>query len=168
MEGSGLGIDLKLMLAQTINFLLFLFLFSKFIVPNFFKFIQKEKKEEEERIKILEDLEKQKQNQQEALNATLKDAKTQAKNIIIEAEVMSKKQREKLLNEAINEAHEIREKAKKQLETDRVGLLSEIRSHIIMTSKSLVETALKDRLGKKEQSEIILNLVKKLKDTKSV
>ena len=37
-----------------------------------------------------------------------------------------------------------------------------------MTSKSLVETVLKDRLGKKEQSEIILNLVKKLKDTKSV
>ena len=59
MEGSGLGIDLKLMLAQTINFLLFLFLFGKFIVPNFFKFIQKEKKEEEERIKILEDLERE-------------------------------------------------------------------------------------------------------------
>ena len=60
MEGSGLGIDLKLMLAQTINFLLFLFLFSKFIVPNFFKFIQKEKKEEEKKKKKKKNIKKKK------------------------------------------------------------------------------------------------------------
>ena len=44
-----LGIDLKLMIAQSINFLLFFFIVKKFIAKPFTNFLEEEKNKEKEK-----------------------------------------------------------------------------------------------------------------------
>ena len=43
-----LGIDVKLLIAQVVNFALFLFIFHRFISKPFLRFLDSEKKKDEE------------------------------------------------------------------------------------------------------------------------
>jgi|SRR3989338_8330797 len=162
MEGSGLGLDLKLMLAQTINFVLFTALFARFVAPSFFEFLKKQRKDEEERQAILVSLQKKKEENDEQIQELLKETRLEVKIIMQEADKEAKASREKILSEATVEAQEIRQKAKKQLEIERVTMMGNLREQIIRTSHQLVNTVLRDVISKTRQKEIIIEVVKKL------
>ncbi len=162
MEGGGLGLDGKLMLAQTINFILFWALFARFVAPSFFKFIKKLGVDEEERVTLLSGLQKKDDEAKATAEELLKEARVEAKMILQEAEKTAKSQREKLLKEATDEAHEIRVKAEGQIETLKRELMADVRSQVIKTSKKLIEVILKDTITKERQKEIVSQAFDKL------
>ncbi len=47
-----LGVDIKLLIAQLVNFLLFLYIFKKFVSNSFETFLKEERKKEEIKSKI--------------------------------------------------------------------------------------------------------------------
>ncbi len=154
-----LGIDLKLLIAQAINFALFFFVFKKFLVKPFSKFIAGEKNKEEEKEKLLAEAKKQEEllkKKEESLNATMK---RQADKIVDEAKKSAELLKKEILDEAAKEAELIREKAKKQLGIEKETLNRSARDKVLEFSFFLVNKALKDFLtpeARKKITELIL------------
>jgi len=57
-----LGVDVKLLIAQIVNFLLFFLIFKKFIAKPFSQFLVTEKQKEQERERILLELKQKEDN----------------------------------------------------------------------------------------------------------
>jgi len=81
-----LGIDIKLLLAQGINFILFAIIFKKFLYAPFRKYLHKQMGEEEEKVRILADLQIREESLGEREKEILAQAHEQALKIIKEAE----------------------------------------------------------------------------------
>lgn len=161
-----LGIDIKLMAAQLINFALFFYIFKRFIAKPFRNFIDSERKSEEEReagVATLVKSEEEFQQRQVKLKSQLKK---DADKLIEEAKLTAEKLKEDIIETANTEALSIREKAKKQLEADRESIVTEARERIVSLSFILIEKTLKDILTedvrKKTTERMLKNLPKKL------
>jgi len=79
-----LGIDLKLMIAQSINFLLFFFIVKKFIAKPFTNFLEEEKNKEKEKQKLLEEAQKIEENLKIKEQKIKEEANREMKKIIEE------------------------------------------------------------------------------------
>lgn len=154
-----LGIDYKLLIAQTINFVLFLFIFKKFISKPFFKFLDREKEKQNEKDRILIDLEKKEKALVEREKKVMQDAKEEVLKIITDAKKQGLAVREEIIKKAGIEGEEIREKNKKMLEAEREKMYAEIKSHIIKTSAQIARETLKGFINEKRQGEIIKTLL---------
>src|SRR5438067_1705685 len=95
-----LGIDFKLFIAQVTNFLIFFFIFKKFIVKPLNQTIEKEKKKEAEKEKILKDLETQHQRMVEEETKWRKELEKEKDKILAE----TKKVADQIKIETINQA----------------------------------------------------------------
>lgn len=154
-----LGIDYKLLIAQIVNFLLFFFIFKKYIAKPFFQFLQAEKKKEQEKETIL-----QKAAKMEEENALReKEWKTAARKdkekMMEDVKEQGTKVKEEMMVQAKKEAVEYVEKAKKQIQEERMALNKEMKERTLDLSLYLVDKALKNYLTddvKKGLTEYIL------------
>lgn len=154
-----LGIDYKLLLAQVINFILFLFIFKKFIAKPFFKFIDSEKGKQQEKDKILVDLEKKEKELIERQKKIMLEAKDEVAKIVAEAKKQGVAIREDIVKKATVEVEEIREKSKKQLESEREKMYQEVKTHILKTSAEIARETLKGFINEKRQQEIVKTIL---------
>lgn len=162
MEGSGLGIDIKLMLAQTINFVLFWVLFAKFVAPKFFAFVKKQKADEAERQALLTNLQKREDDAKSVADGIVKEARSQAKLVLADSVKNAKMANDKLMQKAQEEVSELKQKAKLQLQSQQDSMMADIKNQVIKTSQVMVETVLKDVITSAEQEKIMKEVVSKL------
>ncbi|MBI1863147.1 hypothetical protein HYS00_03435 [Candidatus Microgenomates bacterium] len=155
-----LGIDPKLIVAQLINFLLFLFVFKKFLAKPFASFVAKEKKEQEEHQAALiksrqmeERIEKQEKDFKEKM-------KKEQATILDEAKREAEAVRKQLLDEAHAEAAEVRTRSLKQLEQEKAELEEAAKEHITRVGMLLVQEALDDVLTDDMKKKITDNIIK--------
>jgi len=162
-----LGIDGKLLLAQIINFVLFFILVKKFVVKPFTAFLNQERKNEEEKNRLLDKIKKSEEASLEAENKMKEKMKKEYEVLFIKAKKEAQSLRTDLIKQAETDAQEIRDKSKKLLEEERNSLYREIKDKIIKTSLLIVEKTLKESLDepsrKKVTSSIIKNYEGKLK-----
>lgn len=162
-----LGIDGKLLLAQIINFVLFFILVKKFVVKPFTAFLNQERKNEEEKNKLLDKLKKSEEASLEAENKMKEKMKKEFDVLFVQAKKEAQVLKTDLIKQAETDAQEIRDKSKKLLEEERNVLYREIKDKIIKTSLMIVEKTLKESLDepsrKKVTSSIIKNYEGKLK-----
>lgn len=140
-----LGIDLRQIVAQLINFILFFLIFKKFIATPFINFLNEGRRKEKETEDIL-------------LKLKLDEENLSQKQIKMQAEM--KKEIERVLQEAKKEAEEIKSRAKKQLEEEREKLNQAAKEKMIDLSVAIVNKAFKDFLDdetKKKITRYILN-----------
>ena len=95
-----LGIDGKLLLAQIINFVLFFILVKKFVVKPFTAFLNQERKNEEEKNKLLDKLKKSEEASQEAE----KNAKAKMKKEFDLLFIQAKKEAQNIRADLIKQA----------------------------------------------------------------
>src|SRR3990167_7297238 len=98
-----LGIDLKLLLAQTINFVLFFIIFKKFLYAPFLKFLDMERKNELEKQRLLKDLQEKETGLEKREQEVLADARAQALQIMKTAEETADKKKKEILKNAHDE-----------------------------------------------------------------
>jgi len=162
-----LGIDGKLILAQMINFLLFFILVKKFIVKPFTSFLNQERKNEEEKNRMLEKLKKSEEAGMEAEKKMKEKMKKEFDLLFIQAKKEAQNIRVELIKQAELDALEIKDKNNKLLEEEKSLLYREVKDKIIKTSLMIVENTLKDSLDeasrKKVTGEIIKNYQGRLK-----
>src|SRR3989338_3337174 len=140
-----LGIDLRQIAAQLINFVLFFLIFKKFIATPFLHFLNEGRKKEKEAEDILAKLKSDEEN------LSQKQAKMKEE---------MKKEMERVLTEAKKEAEGIKDRAKKQLEEEREKLNQAAKERMIDLSVAIVDKAFKDYLDedtKKRITRYILN-----------
>ncbi|PIY69328.1 hypothetical protein COY90_01235 [Candidatus Roizmanbacteria bacterium CG_4_10_14_0_8_um_filter_39_9] len=141
-----LGVDPKLLIAQIINFGLFFFIFSTFIAKPFLAFIQSEKKKDAERVRLNDlaanqeaDLTKKEGEMKLRLKKEYDKALVEAKNEAVAV-------RTTLMKEATSEAEAYLAKAKKEMADEKRNMEREIKERIGALSVVLVERGLREYL----------------------
>lgn len=157
-----LGIDFKLFLAQIVNFLIFFYLFKKFIAKSFLEFLKNQEKSEQEKEAILSRLKIKEEEIKVKEEEILKKAKAEAKKILEEARREISEERKKVLEKAEKEAAEIRKRALRQIEEEKTQVNQEIRSYIIKTAESLVRKVLSEVIDKNYQEKLVEEALKRI------
>lgn len=162
-----LGIDGKLLLAQMVNFALFFILVKQFIVKPFTNFLNQERKNEEEKNRMLEKLKKSEEAGIEAEKKMKEKMKKEFDVLFVQAKKEAQVVRAELIKQAESDALEIKEKNSKLLVEEKSALYREVKDKIIRTSLMIVENTLKDSLDvayrKKVTGAIIKNYQGRLK-----
>lgn len=157
-----LGIDTKLLVAQLINFLLFLYVFKRFISGPFLKFVHNEKKKDEERQKMMSEIKKIEDNLATMETDARKKAKHEADLLLDAAKRDAENVRKDMVEQAQKDAEGIVEKTKKQLEEERQGLYKEVKATAAKLSTVMIDKALDNYLtadAQKQMTEHILSRV---------
>lgn len=138
-----LGLDIRVLLAQFINFAILIFVLYRFLYTPLFTMMDKRKKTIEEGVKRAEESEQVLVKVKNEAEEIILQAKREAKGIIADAHVVAKQSREVLLERAKIETEAILAVAKKQSEEERKAyvtrLKGEIAQLVIAASEKLVE-----------------------------
>lgn len=163
-----LGIDIKLLVAQFVNFILFFVIFKVFIAKPFMTFLKKKEKEEEERLRLVE----QAKSMQEVIEKKEAEAR---KHLALEtdeamksAKSDAKSTREAIVAEAREEASAIIKKAHEQIEEDRRTMEKNMKNAVADLSVLIVSKALREHLSAKEQKALNEKILKNLETGLSV
>ena len=154
-----LGIDIKLLIAQIVNFTLFFFLFKRFMAKPFFSYLDKLQKNNQEKEKILGDVKKIEEQAKKNKSDSLKLAREEANKIVSEAKKNAIYQHEEIIKKAHQEAEDIRLKASKQLNDEKNILYSEVKEKLIDTSTLIVKQALRGYLDESQQKELMAKIL---------
>ena len=149
-----LGIDLKLLIAQLINFGLFFFIYKKFIAVPFMKLIKDEKKKDEEKKKMLADIEKQKEAIPLAEKAAREVIQKKTEESLKAVRQAAEAEKAVLIKKAQEESAEIVKRAGKQIEEERHQMEKEYKEALAKVSVMTVENTLKDFLTEDMQKQI--------------
>lgn len=163
---SALGIDIKLLVAQIVNFIIFFILVKKFIAKPFLKYLKDQQKIAEEKELALINIEKQKTEIELEKQKIIERTKNESISLIKETKNDLETLRAIELKKIQDELSTIKSKTYKQIEEDRRKMIAEVRSYIIETSSLLVKKALSDYLDEDKQKEVIKYIVRLSKDNK--
>lgn len=159
-----LGIDVKLLIAQLINFILFFYIFKRFIAVPFMKFIVQEKNNDKEKEKILLEIKTQKDNFDEEDKIRRLKIKQEMDYAGKQARKEAEKVKKGVINEANKEAEVIINRVKKQLEEEKNLMHREMKNKTGELSVLLINKALNNYLNEEAQKKvtqyILNNLVK--------
>lgn len=154
-----LGLDIKLLLAQVVNFVIFFVIFKKFIAKPFSNFLRMEVDKEKEKQKILDDLEKKAEAMEKKQSSFDKKIKDQNALMLENAKSEAAKIKEELIKNAKSEAENILNKAKIQIEDERRKLTKELRSQAIDLGTYLVTKALDKSIDDETRKKITNNII---------
>jgi len=142
-----LGIDVKLLLAQMLNFILFFLLVKKYIAKPFLRFIDDEKKKEKERSDAADNLQRQTAALTEEEQAFKEKTAAEVKKRLDEAKKDGKQIRADMLIATQKEVEELKAKAHLQLEQERRKMEQTMKERMVDLSMALVTRSLKDVLA---------------------
>lgn len=149
-----LGIDIKLLVAQLINFGLFFFIYKKFIAGPFISIMQGEKKKDAERKRMLEDVAKQKEALVLAERVAKGEIQKKTEESLKVVHHAAALERGILIKKAHEESAEIVKKAEKQIEEERRQMEKQYKETLAKVSVMTVEHVLKDFLSEDMQKQI--------------
>ena len=155
-----LGIEGKLLLAQIINFVLFFILVKQFIVKPFTAFLNQERKNEEEKNRMLEKLKKSEEAGMEAEKKMKEKMKKEFDTLFVQAKKEAQDMRADLMKQAEADALEIKAKNSKLMEEEKNLLYREVKDKIIKTSLMIVESTLKESLDESSRKKITGTIIK--------
>ena len=163
-----LGIDTKLLIAQLINFLLFLYVFKRFISAPFMKFIHNEKKKDEEKQKAMTEIKKIEDKLATMEADARKAAKKEAEMIISKAKEDAEQVKKGILEQAQKEADGVIAKSKKLLEEERATLYKEVKEKAVRLSTVMIDKALDNYLTDEAQKHLTQHILTNLSKDETV
>ncbi len=161
-----LGIDVRFLLAQLINFGLFTFIFMKFLYKPFKAYMADQHKEEAEKDRLLHELREKEDALAEKEKKIIAEARSQATQIIKDAEAAAGEKRQDILKKAQEEVAKMKKKAQQDIDDNKAKMYDELKSKVVKTSEAMTEAVLKDFLSKDHQKDILEQVFKKLQTTK--
>lgn len=149
-----LGVDIKLLVAQLINFGLFFFIYKKLIAGPFVAVMKAERMKDAERKRIQEEAQKQKEmlalQEKEAKEEIHRKTEESLKAVRHAAEV----EKASLLKKAHEESNELVKRASKQIEEERHQMEKQYKESLAKVSVMTVEHVLKDYLTEDMQKQV--------------
>ncbi len=158
-----LGIDVKLLLAQGLNFLIFFYIYKKFIAKPFMAFLNEQRKKEEEKARLEEEINKKREEWLKESELKKKELKKELQELRFQLKKEAEEERNKILGEAKKQAQIILEKANREAMMEKVKLESEIKRKISDTALLIVEEGLKDVINNELEKELTANIIKSFK-----
>ena len=160
-----LGIDAKLLLAQALNFVVFFFIYKKFIAKPFKKFINQERNKEKEKEALLESVKEKEKALTESYRQYKEKVQKESLKILEKTRAEGEKIKAKVIADGRREAKEIQERARKQIMNERRKMEEEEHNKAIDLAIFLVKKSLDNYLdegSRKKLTRYILNNSSKL------
>jgi F-type H+-transporting ATPase subunit b len=160
---NALGLDLKILFAQLINFAILLFVLWKFAYKPILEFMGERKNKIAQGV---EDAEKAENKLKEAgikEDEIVREAKKEAIMIIDKAKDEAEAKRKKVLEKAKNEIGEIINSEKAKMNAEKADTLKQIKSEVGGMIVLALEKVLDEKIDKKKDKELIQKVVKSLK-----
>ena len=158
------GVDLKLLIAQLVNFVIFLYVFKKFVFKPFIQTIDAEKSKEQERERILKDLQEKEVRMKQEEEKWRLEMKKEQDNILTETKKLAEDLKTDILKQANQESAHMIERTAKQLEQERKDLYADVKSKTIEISMSIVTNALHDYLTEDTRKRLTEYIIKNMSD----
>ena len=157
-----LGTDIKLLIAQLINFSLFFFIYKKFIAGPFVSVMQEEKKKESERKRMLEEVSHQKEAMALAEKSAREEIHKKTEESLKAVRHAAELEKVALIKKAHEESAELVKKAGKQIDEERHQMEAKYKETLARVSVMTVEHVLKDFLTEDMQKQINAKVLKNL------
>lgn len=157
-----LGINLKIFIAQLVNFVIVLLVLRKFAYKPIVDLLDKRAKKVEDSIKNAEQIEKRvKQIEKEHHESILK-AKSEAAEILETAREDAEKRKEEYLTKTKAEVDQAVQKGKEQIRNEKKQMLIEAKGDIIMLAVEASKKILKEEIDQKKSEKIAEDVVNKM------
>jgi F-type H+-transporting ATPase subunit b len=157
------GFDIKLFVAQIINFLVIAYVFKRFLFKPILNTLQNRNKLIKKGLKDAEDAAIALNNAQNKSDEILSKASKEAERIIAEAKELAQNSREKIIENTKKEIEKMMQQTKEQIELERIQFQTEAKDISLEISRQILETAIIGLFDKKEQEEIIKKGAQKIK-----
>ncbi len=150
-----LGVEPIQLLTQSINFVIMLFLLTKFLYKPILKVLDERKKKIAEGLASADKGKIEAEKTENKRQEVLAKAKEEGRKIIEEGKLAGKRLEAEIVEKAHLEATEIIEKAKKDIELERENMEKHLKNKTVEIALALVTKVLSESLTEKNQKDII-------------
>ncbi len=157
------GFDIKLFVAQIINFLVIAYIFKRFLYKPILNTLHSRTKLIKKGLKDAEDAASALENAQNKSDEILAKAGKEAERILAEAKNHAQESREKIMNDTKVEIEKMMQQTKEQIELERTQFRTEAKDMSLEISRQILQSAIIGLFDKKEQQELIKKGVQKIK-----
>lgn len=157
-----LGIDIKLLIAQIINFVLFFLIIKKFIAKPFLQFLNQEKQKEAEKEKLMEKILKQEEEYKNKEKELQNKIKKEMNLVLNEAKKDAQKIKNDMLDQAKKETEAIKANARGEMGKEKEALYREVKEKVSDLSLLLINQALTDSLDEESRRKITQKILNNL------
>ena len=155
-----LGIDIKLLVAQIVNFVLFYVVFKRYIAKPFAQFFNLEVEKEKEKERVLEKLKKQEEELITKEKIMKQNIKKEADNVLKEARSTGDELKKEIISNSKLEAEEIVKRGRRQIEEEKKVMLDDLNEKAVKIALASVEKGLRQFLSQDMQKSITNNILK--------
>ena len=153
-------IDIKLLIAQVINFAIVFGVLYFFALKPLLKVMGDRTKKIEKSVDDAKKIEEKLSKTDEEYNKAIGKAKKEANIIMEKANVMAEEKREELIKKARTEIGQIINKEKEQMQTEKAKTLKEIKKEVADLVVVSLEKILEEKVDGKKDGELIRKMVK--------
>jgi F-type H+-transporting ATPase subunit b len=148
---SNLGIDLKLLFAQAVNFLLVLWLLNRFVFKKILRFLEERKKGIEQGLELTEKAKLEMERIGEVRHRAMGKAKELAEDLMLQSKAQGARAEKEIVEKARAGAEGILLKAKQESERKKQDALKEAQDEIQKRAFVLAEAVLSRSLTKEDE-----------------
>lgn len=152
-------IDIKILLAQVVNFALVLFVLYKFAYKPILKTLNDRTQKIEEGVKHAEDMEHKLAELEKKEREIITEARKESQKIISASQVSVEKNKEEIICEAKAQSEKILEDARKKIEEEKKKMFLEIKSEVADLVIFATEKILKEKINNKNNEELIIKAI---------
>ena len=157
------GLDIKLLIAQLVNFLILVFILYKLGYKPILKFVRERQDKIEKGIKHAEEAAKKLETAAKEQDKIVADAHKEAQKIITTAKDHAKQQADTIVKKTKDEAIAIVAKAKKEIALEKEQSLASVRKEAVEAVIAATEALLKKKVDEKTDKKFIEDSLKDIK-----
>ncbi len=150
-----LGINVPLLIAQLVNFILLFILIYMFGYKRILAMLDERSKKVKEGLEKAEQIKQQAAEADKALRAQLDTARKEAQAVLAQASQMGEKVREEARQEAKKEAEAVMARARSEIQRERDGTIESLRREFAEIAILAAEKVIQQRLDKDANRSIV-------------
>lgn len=158
-----LGIDWKLLLFQTVNFLLLLFILKKVLYKPILNFLENRRKKIEEGLEKAERFETEWQKIKDIEKEKMSEVEKKAVQVMEKARLDAEKREKEIMEIAHEKSGKIIEEAKKEISQEKEKVLEELKKETADFIVFATEKILKRAVRSEDEKEIIKETIGSLR-----
>lgn len=154
------------LIAQIINFLLLVFILTKYAYKPLLEILEKRKN------KIASDLESAEQDKlmaaklKQEYETQLAEARSQAQAIVDKANKLAEQTKEEMIQQARQEHERLLKAAQEQIEREREKVVKELRSEVVTLSMLAATKIIGENMDSKANAKVVNDFIEKLDEEK--
>lgn len=164
---SQFGFDIKLFLAQIVNFLIIAYLFKRFLYKPILAAINKRNDAIKKGMLDAEMATKSYEEAQKKADELLKKTGLEAEKILSEAKLQAQEMRDEMVKKTASDIEKMMEKTRDQIQLEQENFRKEAKDMALSLSESILANTIGNLFGKKESEELVKKGLAQIKNGKS-